>query len=90
MKALDDASRKMTGDPFVAATGAQREAILTAIGDKKIPGDELNFFYSTARKLTILSYSSSQYFLTKVQVYELVPGRWHGCVPVTASSSSIS
>jgi len=88
MKALDDASRKMTGDPFVAATGAQREAILTAIGDKKIPGDELNFFYSTARKLTILSYSSSQYFLTKVQVYELVPGRWHGCVPVTQTQKS--
>jgi hypothetical protein len=50
MKALDDASRKRTGAPFVAATGAQREAILTAIGEKKIPGDELNFFYSTARK----------------------------------------
>jgi hypothetical protein len=90
MKQLDDASRKMTGDPFVVATGAQREAILTAIGNKQIPGDELNFFYSTARKLTILSYSSSQYFLTKVQVYELVPGRWHGCVPVKQTQKSVS
>jgi hypothetical protein len=85
LKQLDEASRKMTGATFAEATGAQREALLTAIGDKKIPGDELNFFYSTARKLTILSYSSSPYFLTKVQVYELVPGRWHGCVPVTPS-----
>jgi Gluconate 2-dehydrogenase subunit 3 len=85
LRQLDVASRKMTGVPFVEGTGPQREALLTAIGDKKIPGDELNFFYSTARKLTILSYSSSQYFLTKVQVYELVPGRWHGCVPVIQS-----
>jgi hypothetical protein len=82
MQQLDDATQKAVGKSFVAATTPQREAMLTAIGDKKIPGEELAFFYSTARKLTILSYSSSQYFLTKVQVYELVPGRWHGCIPV--------
>jgi hypothetical protein len=90
LKQLDEVSRKTTGGTFVEANGVQREVILTGIGNKQFPGDELNFFYSTARKLTILSYSSSQYFLTKVHVYELVPGRWHGCVPVTASSSSIS
>jgi hypothetical protein len=82
MQGLDDAARKTVGTSFVAATRPQREALLTAIGDKEIPGEELAFFYSTARKLTILSYSSSQYFLTKIQVYELVPGRWHGCIPV--------
>jgi hypothetical protein len=82
LKQLDEASRKMTGGPFIEAGGIQREMILTAVGNKQIPGDELRSFYSTARKLTILSYTSSQYFLTKVQVYELVPGRWHGCVHV--------
>jgi hypothetical protein len=82
LKQLDDASRKMTGGSFIEAGGIQRELILTAIGNKQIPGDELRSFYSMARKLTILSYTSSQYFLTKVQVYELVPGRWHGCVNV--------
>jgi hypothetical protein len=90
LKQLDEASRKMTGGPFIAANGAQREMMLTAIGNKQLPGDELNFFYSTARKLTILSYTSSSYFLTKVQVYELVPGRWHGDVPVPASQKSVS
>jgi hypothetical protein len=72
----------LTGKTFIEASRQQREAALTAIGNNKIPGDELKFFYSTVRKLTIQSYSSSAYFLTKVQVYELVPGRWHGCVPV--------
>ncbi len=43
---------------------------------------ELNFCYSVMKRLTILAYSSSQFFLTKVHVYELVPGRYHGCVPV--------
>jgi len=90
LKQLDEASLKMTGGKFVEATPAQRELILTAIGNKQIPGDELRSFYSTARKLTILSYTSSQYFLTKVQVYELVPGRWHGNEPVSASQKSVS
>jgi hypothetical protein len=88
LKQLDDVSRKTTGGTFVEAGGPQREAVLTSIGNKQLPGDELNFFYSTARKLTILSYTSSQYFLTKVQIYELVPGRWHGNVPVPASQKS--
>jgi len=90
LKQLDEASRKMTGGSFVQANGTQREMILTAIGNKQIPGDELRSFYSMARKLTILSYTSSQYFLTKVQVYELVPGRWHGSVPVSAAKKSVS
>lgn len=82
LQQLDEATRKAAGVSFIHATGPQRESVLTAIGDKEIGGEELNFFYSTARKLTILSYTTSPYFLTKVQVYELVPGRWHGCVPV--------
>ena len=86
LQQLDEETRKASGSAFAEATGPQREALLTAIGDRKITGDELAFFYSTARKLTILSYSSSPYFLTRVQVYELVPGRWHGCVPVKQTS----
>lgn len=86
----DTPGARETGASFAEATAPQRDAILTSIGDKKIPGDELNFFYSTTRRLTILAYSSSPYYLTKVQVYELVPGRWHGCVPVTTSRKSVS
>jgi len=79
---FDEASRTASGKSFAEASPTQREALLLAIESKKLPGEELNFFYSTTKKLTILAYSSSQFFLTKVQVYELVPGRFHGCVPV--------
>jgi len=48
---------------------------------KDIPAD-VNDFYTAVKRLTIQSFVTSQYFLTKVQVYELVPGRYHGCVPV--------
>jgi hypothetical protein len=80
LSAFDEASRSASGRSFVDATPAQRESLLSAIENKKLPGDDLNYFYSTTKKLTILAYSSSQFYLTKVQVYELVPGRFHGCV----------
>ena len=53
---------------------------------KNAPGDDLHAFYRTNKRLVIRGYLGSQYFLTKIEVYELVPGRWHGCVPVTKKS----
>jgi len=80
LSAFDEASRSATGRSFIDATPTQRASLLSAIENKKLPGEELHYFYSTTKKLTILAYSSSQFYLTKVQVYELVPGRFHGCV----------
>ena len=82
MQQFDAAAKTSKGGSFVRLEPAGRESLLSAIEAKKIPDADLNFFYSTTKRLTILAYSSSQYFLTKVQVYQLVPGRWHGCVPV--------
>jgi hypothetical protein len=82
MQLFDDAARSAAGKSFTAMDAGTRQRLLATIdGNKKADGD-LRFFYSTTKKLTILAYSSSSWFLTKVQVYELVPGRWHGCVAV--------
>ena len=43
---------------------------------------EVNDFYGTVKRLTVQSFTSSQYYLTKVQVFEMIPGRYHGCVPL--------
>lgn len=90
LAAFDEASKTASGKSFAEASPAQREALLSAIESKKLPGEELNFFYSTTKKLTILAYTSSQFFLTKVEVYELVPGRWHGCVPMAGQQKKAS
>ena len=82
MGVFDAAAKAASGTSFARCAPAGRESFLTAIEAGKLADPDLNFFYSTTKKLTILAYSSSQYFLTKVQVYELVPSRWHGCVPV--------
>ncbi|HEY4335382.1 MAG TPA: gluconate 2-dehydrogenase subunit 3 family protein [Puia sp.] len=90
LQQFDAAAKARGGKSFVKLEPAGREALLSAIEAKKLPDEELNFFYTTTKRLTILAYSSSQYFLTKVQVYELVPGRWSGCVPVKMQSRKAS
>ena len=70
---------------FVDCTAQQRAFLLTDIESKKDQDDELSFFYATIKKLTIQAYTTSKFYLTNVRVYELVPGRFHGCVPVTTA-----
>jgi hypothetical protein len=90
MRQLEDQAHATLGTSFAASAGPRRESLMQTIEAGKAPGEELGFFYSTTKKQTILAYSSSSWFLTKVQVYELVPGRFHGCVPVQQQLKSAS
>lgn len=82
LQQFDNAARQTTGSSFVKAGPERRAALVSSLEAKKNTDPDLHFFYDTTKRLTIQAYMSSQYFLTKVRVYELVPGRWHGCVPV--------
>jgi Gluconate 2-dehydrogenase subunit 3 len=82
LKAFEARAAKGTGKSFADLDPGQRVNLLTGIEKLKDDDTDLNFFYSTAKGLTLRAYTTSEYFLTKVQPYELVPGRYHGCVPV--------
>ncbi len=86
LQLFDAAARSSSGHSFVQSSPGQRAALLSSIENKKLTDKDLTFFYAATKRMTILAYSSSQYYLTKVQVYELVPGRFHGCFPVTKKS----
>ena len=75
-------AKEKTGTPFRQATAAQRTTFLQAIENKNNIPEEMLSFYSTTKRLTIQSFTSSEYFLTRIQVYDMVPGRWHGCFPL--------
>jgi hypothetical protein len=81
MKEFNDLCKAAVGKDFVASSGDERSKVLTSIIAKKDEENDLNHFFKTVKRFTIQAYSSSEFFLTKVQVYELVPGRFHGCVP---------
>jgi hypothetical protein len=74
------------GSSFAKCAQPQKEELLKAMENKTGVPDEAVAFYSSMKRLTIQSFTTSQYFLTKVHVYEMVPARFHGCVPVTKTS----
>lgn len=50
--------------------------------------DSMNAFYWAIKQQTVFAYTTSQYFMTKQIVYELVPGRYNVHVPVKKLKSA--
>lgn len=86
LKEFDDFSKKTINKSFVKAVIAERNEVLKVIESKKnIPGN-VALFYNNIKGLTLEAFTQSKYYLTNVQVYELVPGKFYGCVPVKKAS----
>lgn len=92
--AFQNKIKKEHGKDFGDLDNKQREAILTAIekdaqkaGRKPRPAnagpDPLTTFYWGVKGQTIFGYTTSQYFMTKEIVYELVPGRYNVHYPLS-------
>ena len=85
MKAFNAFSKKKFDKSFVDCSADERDALLkTIVSDqsKEAPEDAIAF-YTKVKKLTVQGYMTSQYYLTNVRVYKLVPGKFNGCLPVT-------
>lgn len=89
LKMLDDCYDQRTRDAFFAGLekidykAANLAEILQQVDTKQNHlGANAQAFFRLAKKLTIKGYLNSEYVMTKLLVYELVPGRWHGKVPV--------
>jgi hypothetical protein len=88
MEAFEKAVTAKFDKPFNQCSQADRESVLTGINGKKDAADDLSFFYFTTKKLTIQAYTTSKFYLTKLQVYKMVPGKYRGCVPVKNNSTT--
>jgi hypothetical protein len=84
ISAFEKLAKSKFDQPFVKCTQPQKEELLKyLINDKQAPEDAVSF-YSSMKKLTVQGYMTSQYYLTNVRVYKLVPGKFYGCLPVTS------
>ena len=96
LEAFKQQARQQYGRSFADCDQSQRATFVSSInasathqtGDPSTSHqtDDLSFFFRENKNLVIQGYLGSQYFLTKIEVYELVPGRWHGCTPVIKKS----
>lgn len=82
LKEFRDYSKKKLDQSFTDAMPEARSQFLTALeNDKELPANVAHF-YRSVKHYTLQGYTMSQYFMTKVQEYKLVPGKYYGCVPV--------
>jgi hypothetical protein len=66
---------------------SQRERLLSDLesGKGKIAGPVVDF-YATVKRLTLRGYTTSEYYMTQVQGYKIIPGKFKGCVPVVTNA----
>ena len=69
-------------EDFINCSKEKRNKIVEELASRKDEASELTYFFTTVKSLVIQSYTTSEFFLTKVQVYELIPGRYLGCVSI--------
>lgn len=80
---------KKHGKSFDELSPSERKAFLTGIdATAKAEREKDNLsavsgFYSLVRRYTIQGFTSSEYVLTNVFHYNMIPGKFVGCVPVT-------
>lgn len=82
LQQLDEAARKANGSSFVKSDPAHQQAFMQALESKSVAGEDVAFCYDLLKYRTVQAYTTSPFYLTKVRVYEMIPGRYHGCVPV--------
>lgn len=69
---------------FANNNTADQIKFLTEFNESKEETD-INFFFKTTKRYTLRGFTSSEYFMTNVQGYKIIPGKYKGCVPVTAA-----
>ena len=70
---------------FGEMDSAERVKFLTELNESKAE-DDVNFFFKAMKHFTLNGYTTSEYYMTNVQNYKMIPGKFKGCVPVTNPS----
>lgn len=83
---FDAEVEKSAGKLFADLSADERLKVLTEWETNDHADDELKLFYRTTRGLAIRGYTSSEYFMTNVQHYNIIPGPFKGCVSVNNPS----
>jgi len=82
LKEFEEFTKNKYDKSFANCTPSERSELLKPFENKNGTTENAAFFYNTMKRLTIQAFTTSEYYLTKVQVYKLVPGKFYGCVPV--------
>ena len=85
--AFEELVEKQTGKSFTGSSTEQRSAVVAALDAGSAPNEVL-VFYSMLKDQVIKGYLNSEYVMTKLRVYELIPGRYNAYFPVNKAQVS--
>jgi Gluconate 2-dehydrogenase subunit 3 len=69
-----------TPGKFSELSAGQKATVLKSLEEAEQKNQALAFFYKTLKSSVIRSYTGSKYYLTTVQPYTHIPGKYQGCV----------
>ncbi len=86
LKQLNNYAKDNAEQTFSQLTQDKKLVLLKKITTDEAADKDLKLFLAETRKWIIKGYSTSEYVLTKINTYELVPGRFHGCVEINKAN----
>ena len=82
IKAFEDAVKKKYSVSFSKLNDEQKNELLKDLEAKKNYAEDVLGFYGTVKQLTVESYTTSKDYMVNVLKYNIIPGKYKGCVPV--------
>ncbi len=82
MKDFESYVTKKTGKSFTENDSAGKQAIVAEMDRQKPAENGMAFFYQSTKKLTIQAYTTCEYYMTKIRGYNIIPGKFQGCIPL--------
>ncbi|MGM9511056.1 gluconate 2-dehydrogenase subunit 3 family protein [Larkinella sp. GY13] len=86
LTAVEALAQKTYSKSFASLDAGQKAEVLKTMSQSS-DADEKGFF-SLVKGMTIRGYMTSEYVMNNITHYEMVPGRYHGCVPVVAKNTT--
>ena len=80
LKQVDILAREHLGKGFAALSQTEQETLLEEVAGSG--PQEARVFLEKTRQYTIRGYLQSQYIMTEVLPYEMVPGTFNGCIAI--------
>jgi len=74
--------QEKTGNSFEKNNNKERLTLFSEITSANSNEKELQYFLKTTKQLTILGYTQSQYIMTEINPYKLIPSTFNGCVKI--------
>lgn len=65
-------------------TDTELDQLLAQVTDENLLSENARFFFSKTRDLRVKHFTSSEYYMTEIDKFEMAPGRFSGCVSLNS------